>query len=49
MRIRMTNKLYAGEANVLPEDVAVWKAAGWVVKPSRINPKNISKTKGDDK
>jgi hypothetical protein len=29
-RVKMINKRYAAPANVLPEDVPVWEAAGWV-------------------
>ena len=32
MRIKMTNRLYQGEANVLPDEVAKWEAAGWVAE-----------------
>lgn len=31
-RIKMTNRLYEGEANVLPDEVATWEAAGWVAE-----------------
>ena len=30
MRIRMTNRAFRGAANVLPDEVAKWEAAGWV-------------------
>lgn len=30
MRIKMKNKRFTGEANVLPDDVPEWEAAGWV-------------------
>lgn len=32
MRIKMTNRAFAGAANVLPEEVATWEAAGWVAE-----------------
>jgi hypothetical protein len=28
----MTNKRFKGSANVLPVDVPVWEAAGWVAE-----------------
>lgn len=46
MRIRMTNPAYSGVANVLPDDVPAWEAAGWVAdKPARkaTNNKETSK------
>jgi hypothetical protein len=49
MKVRMTHKAYLnGVANVNPEDVSVWEAAGWVADivpaPAR---KTVTK-KGDD-
>lgn len=36
MRIKMTNRLYRGEASVLPDNQAQWEAAGWVAdKPKK--------------
>jgi hypothetical protein len=41
-RIEMQNKRYAGRANVLPDDVPVWEAAGWTaVKPKSSKKKDI--------
>jgi len=44
MKIEMTNKRFGSAANVLPEDVETWEAAGWVVVP-----KPKSNKKDDDK
>lgn len=49
MRTRMTNKRYNGVANVLPDQVATWEAAGWVAdEPKPSKPKKTSITKGDE-
>jgi len=48
MRIKMKNARYPmGEANVMPEDIPVWEAAGWVAveKPT---PKKSNSKKDDD-
>lgn len=34
MKIKMTNKRFVGAANVLPDDVPTWEAAGWVAEQS---------------
>ncbi len=38
MRVRMTNPRFKGDANVLPDDVPVWEAAGWVAEKSSEEP-----------
>lgn len=44
MRVKMTNKRFKGEANVLEADVPTWKAAGWVAeKKKTIEKKETSK------
>lgn len=44
MKVRMTHKGYLdGVANVKPEDVPVWEAAGWVADPVPVA-KPIAKT-----
>jgi hypothetical protein len=47
MRTKMTNRAFRGVANVLPENVATWEAAGWVVDPVNILKTSNSK-KGKD-
>ncbi len=32
MRVKMKNKRFKSEANVLPVDVPTWEAAGWVAE-----------------
>ena len=46
MKTRMTNKRFKGAANVPPDQVATWEAAGWaaISKPK----KKTSITKGDE-
>ncbi|MEW4469005.1 hypothetical protein AB1K62_14355 [Parasphingorhabdus sp. JC815] len=44
MRVKMKNKRFKGEANVLPGDVPAWEAAGWVAAE---NP--TTKPKKDEK
>lgn len=44
MKIRMTNKRFAGEATPDEKDVPVWEAAGWVVAP--VTPETPKKTRG---
>lgn len=34
-RVEMRHKEYDGRANVLPENVETWKAAGWTECPAR--------------
>lgn len=38
MRVRMTHRAYKGAANVLPEQVATWEAAGWVADQPKVKP-----------
>jgi hypothetical protein len=44
MRVKMTNKRFKTGANVLPDDVPTWEAAGWVAeqKPIKLTKKEES-------
>lgn len=47
MKIRMTHRSYAGDANVEPQDQATWEAAGWVAE--QVASKPTPETKGKAK